>query len=89
MAVPKLPSPLPNKTETLPDELLAVAKSIFPSALKSPLAIARGCVPTPKLVAALKFPVPSPNSIDTLFEPPSLLVAKSGLLSPLKSPKAM
>jgi hypothetical protein len=80
VAVPKLPLPLPNKTETLFDELLAVAKSSFPSALKSPLAIARGCVPTKKLVAVLKLPVPVPNSIDTLFEP-SLLVAKSGLLS--------
>src|SRR5205823_12249208 len=55
--------------------------------LKSPTATASGPLPTPKLVAALKPPAPSPNKIDTLATL-RLAVARSCLPSPLKSPTA-
>ena len=64
-----------------------MARSCLPSPLKSPTATEKGLVPAPKLVAAPKLPVPSPNKIDTLFEF-SLATARSCLPSPLKSPTA-
>ena len=47
-----MPSPLPSSTLTLllPLEPFAVAKSVFPSPLKSPMAIATGSIPVVKLV---------------------------------------
>ena len=62
------------------------------SPLKSARATERGCVPTARLVAAPKLPVPSPNRIDTLPESlidPLLATARSSLLSLLKSPTAI
>src|SRR5262245_62409109 len=66
VAVPKPPVPLPNRMDTLL-ELgleLAVARSRLPSLLKSPTATDQGAVPTPKLVAVPKPPVPLPNNMD-------------------------
>src|ERR1043166_4427361 len=67
--------------------MLATARSWLPSPLKSPTATGTGLGPVTKFVAALKLPAPSPNKIDTLFEP-SLATARSWLPSPLKSPTA-
>ena len=40
----------------------------LPSLLKSPTATAEGSVPTAKVVAAPKLPVPVPSSTDTVLE---------------------
>src|SRR5437660_371776 len=76
-----------NKTDTLFEPSLAVARSCLPSPSKSPTATERGLLPTPKLLAAPKLPVPSPNKIETLSEL-KLATARSCLPSPLKSPTA-
>ncbi len=85
MAVPKLPAPVPNRTETLLLFQFATAKSNLPSPLKSPTITEWGLLPTEKLVAVPKLPVPVPNSTETLllFQ---FATAKSNLPSPLKSP---
>src|ERR1700749_202368 len=62
------------------------------SLLKSPAATEDGNFPTGKSVFELKPPAPFPNSTET--EPPScasmtFATARSGLLSPLKSPDVM
>src|SRR5437588_8550090 len=67
--------------------MLDTARSCLPSPLKSPTAIERGLLHTPKLVAALKLPAPLPNKTDMLSEF-WLATAKSCLPSPLKSPTA-
>src|SRR5256886_12924539 len=65
-ALPILPAPLPNKTETLFELRLATARSCWTSPLKSPTATETGKLPTPSLFAALKLPAPSPNNIDKI-----------------------
>src|SRR5262245_10063895 len=76
-----------SSTDTVAEPLLAAARSGLPSRLKSPTATDCGHVPTPKLVAAPKPPVPLPSSTDTLAES-TLAVTRSGLPSRLKSPTA-
>ncbi len=68
-----------------PKPVPSVAKSDLPSPLKSPTATERGLLPTVKLVAGAKLPVPVPNSTETLLLLP-FATAKSDLPSPLKSP---
>jgi hypothetical protein len=53
VAAPKLPAPLPSKTDKF-EFWLAVARSCLPSPLKSPTATERGLVPAPKFVAVEK-----------------------------------
>ena len=74
-----------NKTDTLFEPSLAVARSCLLLPSKSPTATETGPVSTAKLRAALNPPAPSPNKTDTLFEP-LLVTARSCLPSPLKSP---
>src|SRR5688572_14820972 len=76
-----------SSTDTLLEPLLATAKSLAPSPLKSLTVTEYGKFPTPKLVATPKPPLPLPNSTDTLLEP-KLATAKSLTLSPSKSPTA-
>jgi hypothetical protein len=76
---------LPSSTERLLEPLLAIARSSFPSPLKSPVVTDRATSPTLKFVAALKLPDPSPNRTETLSEK-ALAVARSRFPSPLKSP---
>ncbi len=85
MAVPKLPVPVPNSTETLLLFKFATAKSDLPSPLKSPTVTEKGRLPTEKSVAVPKLPVPVPNSTETVLLK-SFATAKSDLPSPLKSP---
>ena len=77
---------MPNKTDTLSEFWLAVAKSWFPSPLKSPTTTEVGLIPTWNPVATLKPPAPSPNKTDTLDA--LLETARSWFPSPLKSPTA-
>ncbi len=74
-----------RRTETLLPPWFATAKSDLPSLLKSPTVTELGKLPTEKLVAVPKLPVPVPNSTDTL-PPLKFATAKSDLPSPLKSP---
>ena len=78
---------LPSRMDTLEEPSLAVARSCLPSPLKSPTATETGEVPTVKLVAVIKDPLPVPSRMDTLLEP-RLAVARSLMPSPLKSPTA-
>ena len=82
--------PVPKSIETLLELLLAVARSKFPSLLKSPTAIDTGLIPpvVGKLVAGPNEPVPVPKSIETLLEA-KLAVARSKFPSLLKSPTAI
>ena len=57
-----------NKIEILLVSVWATARSCLPSPVKSPIAAERGPALAGKLMAALKWPVPSPNKSDTLFE---------------------
>ena len=77
-------------TETEFEPLFAVAKSDLPSPSKSPMATEKGFKPVPKstLSAKLRLPMLDVFRItETEFEP-SFPTAKSGLLSPSKSPIA-
>src|SRR5262249_40814025 len=87
VAAPKLPVPVPNRIDTLPEVSFATARSSLPLPSKSPTATETGLVPTPKLLGAAKLPPPVPSWIDTLSE---LLCgrARSSFPSPLKSPTA-
>ena len=83
LRLPNLPVPSPNKTETsLPSPV--VAKSILPSALKSPASTERGRFATVNLVELPKLPVPSPKKTEISLSL-LLLAARSSLPSPLKS----
>src|SRR6476661_10337680 len=77
-----------KRIETLLEPLLATAISSLSSAFIFAIALDLVFVPTLKLVALLKPPVPFPAKIETLLEP-LLVTAKSSLLSPLKSPILM
>src|SRR5262249_44485462 len=85
----KVPSPLPRKmlTELLAVELLATARSNFPSPLKSPTATERGFTPVAGEDIKLKVPSPWPRKTLTvlLFR---LAAARAVMPSPLKSPVA-
>ncbi len=71
VAVPKLPVPVPNSTETLLPSRFATAKSNLPSPLKSPTVTEKGLSPTAKLVGVL-------NAISTLIACPlTVIVAAS------------
>jgi len=61
VAAPKLPAPFPSNMETLFEPKLATARSWLPSPLNSPTAIEKGVLPTAKLVAVPKLPVPEPR----------------------------
>ena len=89
VGAPKLPPVLPSSTETLPVKMLATARSGSWSPLKSPAATEKGKVKSPvgKLVAAPKVPPAPPSSTETLSEN-WLATARSGSLSPSKSPTA-
>src|SRR5688500_7871697 len=76
------PDPFPKRTEK-PFRLVA-AISILPSLLKSEQVMPRGFVPTEKLGAVKKLPVPVPNNTEILLEL-LLAVAISLLPSLLKS----
>jgi hypothetical protein len=66
---------------------LATAKSSFPSPLKSPTATEEGPGPAATDEASVKFPVPSPNKMETVLSL-ELTTARSCLPSPLKSATA-
>src|SRR5947207_8469217 len=84
----KLPSPLPNNTQTLPGRgvggpvvpTVVTTKSALPSSLKSPIASDPSAA-TPWLMGAWKVPSPFPNTTERK-------VARSSFPSPLKSPTA-
>ena len=59
------PSPLPNRIETVLVPLFELAKSCFPSRLKSPTTIDVGAEPTVTLVVPVNPPVPFPSLIET------------------------
>ena len=84
MAAPKLPVPLPSRTERLSEIWLAEARSRMPSPLKSAEVTETGPSPAAKLVAAPKLPVPVPSRTERLPEP-KLAEARSWMPSPLKS----
>src|SRR5439155_22830255 len=85
----KVPSPLPSRTETLLEFILATARSCVPSPLRSPTVTERGPLqqplPSEKFVSARKVPSPLPSSTETLAES-KLATARSCTPSPLKSP---
>jgi len=69
MAAAKVPSPLPSRMLTSlfsTPRLLAVARSILPSALKSPAARENVYGPVAKVRAGWKLPLPLPSSTLTL-----------------------
>ncbi len=88
-----MPSPFPNRRETLLLALLAVTRSEFSSLLKSPtatdqvLSVVGGLVL--RFVAAPNWPVPSPSTIETLRLGPVVAKARSRLPSLLKSPSQL
>src|SRR5712692_6322521 len=86
-AGPNVPSPPPNRTETLPrfTSSLAVTTSRLPSPLKSPTANWIGRLPRSKLRGSLKVPSPWPSRIEMLLVP-KLATTWSSMPSPLKSP---
>src|SRR5438105_10601424 len=90
VAALKLPTPSPNRTDTLLEARFATTRSCLPSPLKSPMATDQELLPAAKLVAALKLPAPSPNRTETLPLAllPALATARSCSPSPLKSPTA-
>src|SRR5437762_1332484 len=81
------PLPFPSKIEIVFEPSLPVARSSFPSLLKSARTKTSGFVPTVKFVGAKKLPVPVPIKTDTVVEK-SRVTAISALPSPLKSPIA-
>src|SRR5207245_6720236 len=58
---PKVPSPLPSNTVTVPELRLATARSRMPSPLTSPATTNSGFVPTPKTWTARQVPLPLPT----------------------------
>ena len=75
-----MPSPAPSSTDTVFDPLFATARSMAPSALKSPTARADGLVPVTESVFELNVPSPAPRNTETVFEP-ELAVTRSIRLS--------
>ena len=73
------------RTETLFELVLAVARSVLSSPLKSPVVIGKGVTPVEAAIAEVNPPAPLPVSTETLFDW-LLPVARSTLPSPLKSP---
>ena len=81
-----------SRTDTVFEKKLATAKSGMPSPLRSPTATQSGAEPVLKSSLGEKLGVTDPGAVvfkrtDTRFDPVSA-TAKSGLLSPLKSPTA-
>ena len=69
LAVWKVPSPLPNSTETVFELELATARSASPSWLKSPTATEVGLVSAASVSGAPKVPSPLPSSTETALDP--------------------
>ena len=59
---PKVPLPLPKRTLTLLDKLLAVMMSSLPSPFTSPKETERGFCPVAKSALGPKVPLPLPKS---------------------------
>ncbi len=84
----KVLSPLPRRTVML-ELKLATIRSAFPSAFRSAIAMAESSPPLREgLAAAVKVPSPLPRRMVTvpLY---SLLIARSSLPSPFRSPTAI
>src|SRR2546422_68485 len=64
----KVPSPLPNRTETVLAFLLTTARSSLPSPLKSLAARATGVAPVEKSVFVPNEPSGLPSTMETLLE---------------------
>src|SRR6516164_2283750 len=85
-AVPKLPSPLPGSTLTVPF-VLAVTRSSLPSPLRSAAATATGLSQAPNDDGPVKAPLPLPRRTLTALSPASV-TARSSLPSLLRSATA-
>ena len=86
----KVPSPLPSRTSTVPNEKswsLDTARSVFESLLIGPATSTSGCAPTRMglLGAGVKPPAPFPSRMLTVSSSP-LATATSSFVSPLKLP---
>ena len=67
-AGPKLPVPVPSRTERLSERVLAEARSRMPSPLKSAEVTEVGLSPALKLAAGPKLPLPVPSRTERLSE---------------------
>src|SRR5207237_10033896 len=80
--------PLFRSLDTLLESPFVDTKSSLPSPLKSPTATESVDMPTAKLVAAPKLPVPGASKVK-IFGELSFGTARSSLPGPLKSPSAL